>query len=415
MTELGKLIKKYGQPDALVDHWDETSRRYAIWEFDEEFLINNNGVAILNGMPINGMPMQIWQDTLDKWKKDEAELTAVGYISYDLKNILFPHIKFKRQEKIDPLLWFGKPRNIIPYKMIGPNPKKNKLELKLQHDLPYPQEYANNIGEIKGYLEKGDSYQINFTQPKQYQVPGNPFDLYMSMREYIQPYCGMYLNPGNMQILSFSPERFIRTSNGIIESFPMKGTRPRAEDIIQDKHLAGELYNSEKDRAEHLMIVDLIRNDIGKVCEYGSVNVENLYGIESFETVHQMVSRVHGKLNNNIQETDILHALFPGGSITGAPKERSMKIIDSLENYQRGIYTGSLGSILSNGDMDFNIAIRTMSIDDTVGTYPVGGGIVWDSDPLEEWLEAQQTSKIIDMYMNNIIKSNSELESRLII
>ena len=140
MTELDKLIKKYGQADALVDHWDETSRRYAIWEFDEEFLINNNGVAILNGMPINGMPMQIWQDTLDKWKRDEAELTAVGYISYDLKNILFPHINFKRQEKIEPLLWFGKPRKIIPYKMIGPNPKKIKLEIKLQHDFPYPQE-----------------------------------------------------------------------------------------------------------------------------------------------------------------------------------------------------------------------------------------------------------------------------------
>ena len=103
-------------------------------------------------------------------------------------------------------------------------------------------------------MEKGDSYQINFTQPKQYQVSGNPFDLYMSMREYIQPYCGMYLNPGNMQILSFSPERFIRTSNGIIESFPMKGTRPRTEDLIQNKRLAGELYNSEKDKAEHLGI-----------------------------------------------------------------------------------------------------------------------------------------------------------------
>ena len=190
----------------------------------------------------------------------------------------------------------------------------------------------------------------------------------------------------------------------------MKGTRPRSRDIVRDERLAGELYNSEKDRAEHLMIVDLIRKDIGKVCKYGSVNVDNLYGIESFETVHQMVSRVHGKLNNNIKEINIIKAMFPGVSITGAPKERSMKIIDSLENYQRGIYTGALGSIFSNGDIDFNIAIRTMTIKDNMATYPVGGGIVWDSDPLEEWHEAQQKSRIIDMYQNNFVIDQSELE-----
>ena len=124
-----------------------------------------------------------------------------------------------------------------------------------------------------------------------------------------------------------------------------------------------------------------------------------------------MVSRVHGKLNNDIRETDIIQALFPGGSITGAPKERSMKIINSLENYQRGVYTGALGTITSNGDMDFNIAIRTMTIEDDIATYPVGGGIVWDSDPLEEWQEAQQKSRIIEMYQNNFPKDKSKLET----
>ena len=123
-----------------------------------------------------------------------------------------------------------------------------------------------------------------------------------------------------------------------------------------------------------------------------------------------MVSRVHGKLNNSIREIDIIQALFPGGSITGAPKERAMKIIDSLEDYQRGVYTGALGSIFSNGNMDFSIAIRTMSINDNVATYPVGGGIVWDSDPLDEWQEAQQKSRIIDMYQNNFVIDQSELE-----
>jgi anthranilate/para-aminobenzoate synthase component I len=263
---------------------------------------------------------------------------------------------------------------------------------------------------IKRYLEKGDSYQINLTQPKEYQISGNPFDLYMSMREYIQPHCGMYLQPRDIQILSFSPERFFKSANYTIESFPMKGTRPRSDDIIQDESLAEELYHSEKDRAEHLMIVDLIRNDIGKVSKYGSVEVDNLYGIESFETVHQMVSWVHGKLKIGIRESDIVQALFPGGSITGAPKERSMKIIDSLENYQRGVYTGALGAVFANGNMDFNIAIRTMTIKGDKATYPVGGGIVWDSDPLEEWQEAQQKSRIIDMYQNNISEANHSLK-----
>ena len=413
MTKLNQLIKQYGPPDALIDHWDTDSNRYAIWGFEEQFVINYNGTAMINSAPSSGPAMEIWQNTLNQWKTDEKEISAVGYISYDLKNILFPHIQFKRAEKIEPLLWFGKPDKIIPFDITESDELVPISQIKISRDLPHPLEYEKSIHIIKEYLEKGDSYQINLTQPKEYQISGNPFDLYISMREYIQPHYGMYMDTGNIQILSFSPERFFQSSNGIIESFPMKGTRPRSDDIIQDEHLAGELYNSAKDRAEHLMIVDLIRNDIGKVCEYGSVDVENLFGIESFETVHQMVSRVHGKLNKNIREIDIIQAIFPGGSITGAPKEQSMKIIDSLENYQRGIYTGALGSINSNGDLDFNIAIRTMTMEGKLATYPVGGGIVWDSDPLEEWQEAQQKSRIIDMYQNNFFNDKSRLESFL--
>ena len=385
--------------------------RYAIWGLDEEFLIDNNGIAMVNGMPVTGPPMQIWQDTLDRWKEDEIEVSAVGYISYDLKNILFPHIKFKRAEKIKPLLWFGKPGKIIPYNISEFDEPEPISDIKISKDLPHPEEYEKSFHLIKKHLEKGDSYQINLTHPKEYQISGNPFDLYMSMREYIQPHYGFYLNAGNMKILSFSPERFFKSANYTIESFPMKGTRPRSDNIIKDERLAGELYYSEKDRAEHLMIVDLIRNDIGKICKYGSIEVDNLYGIESFKTVHQMVSLVHGNLKNGVLESEIVQALFPGGSITGAPKERSMKIIDSLENYQRGVYTGALGAVFANGNMDFNIAIRTMTIEGDRATYPVGGGIVWDSDPLEEWQEAQQKSRIIDMYQNNIARGKSQLET----
>ena len=300
---------------------------------------------------------------------------------------------------------------MVPYDIIETDQGSPLPFLQLEKDIPSPYKYEDIISKIKTSLKNGDSYQINYTQPKNFKVYEQPLEMYLTMRETVHPHYGMYLNPGEMQILSFSPERFFKTSGREIESFPMKGTRPRSRDIVRDERLAGELFHSEKDRAEHLMIVDLIRNDMGKVCRYGSVKVESLYGIQSFETVHQMVSRVFGKLNNEVSETDIISALFPGGSITGAPKERSMEIIDSLEEYQRGIYTGALGYIHANGDMDFNIAIRTMTIQDDVGTYPVGGGIVWDSDPLEEWQEAQQKGKILASFLMDVEKKITPLKT----
>ena len=145
------------------------------------------------------------------------------------------------------------------------------------------------------------------------------------------------------------------------------------------------------------MIVDLLRNDIGKISKYGTVNVKDLFNVESFETVHQMVTEVSGILKNNINETNVIKALFPGGSITGAPKESAMKIIDKIENYKRNIYTGAIGYVCSNGNMNFNMPIRTMTIKDDQGTYPVGGGIVWDSVTIEEWEEAQLKSKILNI------------------
>jgi len=395
MTNLNHLIEKFGNPEALIDHWDASSHHFAIWGFEETFLINNNGVALLNGEISDVPPLELWQKTLDDWKMDTDKLSAVGFISFDLKNILYPHILFNKPVSTQPLLWFGKPRHVIPYHLTENEQVENSLLLHLEKDIPPPHEYEKAIHKIKTYLANGDSYQINFTQPKHYGLNGNPLDIYIAMRKKIHPHYGMFLDLDEFQILSFSPERFFRTSSDEIESFPMKGTRPRSNDIVIDERLAEELFQSEKDRAEHLMIVDLIRNDIGKVCEFGSVNVDDLYGIQSFETVHQMVSRVYGKLHKSVEEIDIFKALFPGGSITGAPKEKAMEIIDTLEGYQRGIYTGCLGYIQPNGNMDFNIAIRTMTIQNNMGVYPIGGGIVWDSDSLEEWQEAQQKGAIL--------------------
>ena len=410
MHNLHQLIEQYGPPDSLIDHWDSSSNRFAVWGFEEEFMITNNGRCMLNGNRIDKPPMDAWQDALNSWKAYDGEMSAVGNISYDMKNLLFPYIPFKNPDASLPLLWFGKPKRVVAYE-ITENGQYPSPILHLEKEIPLLTEYETAIGKIKTYLMNGDSYQINFTQPKQYRLENQSLEMYLAMRETIHPHYGMYLNLDGLQILSFSPERFFRTFGRQIESFPMKGTRPRSVDLIRDERLAGELYCSEKDRAEHLMIVDLIRNDIGKVCEYGSINVEDLYGIHSFETVHQMVSRVYGKLQPSISETDIIKSLFPGGSITGAPKERSMKIIDSLEEYQRGVYTGALGYIQKNGDMDFNIGIRTMTIQGDIGIYPVGGGIVWDSVPLDEWQEAQQKSEIFSPYKYKPVTEQTDLES----
>ena len=206
----------------------------------------------------------------------------------------------------------------------------------------------------------------------------------------------MYLNTGNQNILSFSPEEFIKVKNRKIYSYPMKGTRPEGTTELERQQNIKELANSEKDKAEHLMIVDLLRNDLGKICNFGSVKINNLYEIQTYETVHHMVTKVFGELKNTTEISDIIKALFPGGSITGAPKEKAMSIIDNLENYNRGVYTGAMGYIKPNGDMDFNISIRTLTIENNRVTYPVGGGIVWDSDSNEEWLETKTKSEILN-------------------
>tara|TARA_Y100000588_G_C14194622_1_gene899642 strand:+ start:258 stop:1502 length:1245 start_codon:yes stop_codon:yes gene_type:complete len=404
--KLNKLIKLYGEPDVLIDHWDTTSIPYAIWGFEEIYYINYKGEAFINDTLINGNPLKYFQKILDRWKTENDILAAVGYISFDLKNVLFPHIKFKKTNNKDPLMWFGKPKKILPYDLKKSNVENLPNLFSMTQDIPSIKEYEKSINIIKSYLEKGETYQINFTQPKKFSFSKKPFSIYQTMRSIIQPHCGMYINSGKIQVLSFSPERFFRKIDNIIESFPMKGTRPRSKNYVQDELLANELYKSKKDRAEHLMIVDLLRNDLGKICEYGSIKVENLYKIESYKTVHQMISRVYGTMNPSYHEMNIIEALFPGGSITGAPKERSMEIIDSLENYSRGIYTGALGTFFCNGNIDFNIAIRTMTIKNDIATYPVGGGIVWDSNPIEEWQEAQQKSKIIDIYQKD--KKNSK-------
>ena len=258
--------------------------------------------------------------------------------------------------------------------------------------------YHKKINVIKDYLRSGDVYQINYTQPIKYEFDqGSSFELYLKLFQLAKPEFGCYLNINSNQIISMSPENFFTKINDNISSSPIKGTRKRSNDLVKDRKLFKELMDSEKDRAEHIMIVDLIRNDLGKICKFNSIDVEKLFNVQSYATIHHMVTKVYGQLRPQIKEKDIFRALFPGGSITGAPKQRAIEIIDQIENYSRGIYTGALGIISNTGNMIFNIAIRTLTLKGQSIVYPTGGGIVWDSESDDERMEAIQKSKILSI------------------
>mgnify|MGYP002725494381 CR=1 FL=1 len=398
-------IEKYGEPTAFIDHHGQNDKKYAAWGFDEILKIIPDRGLILNSQPVDGEPIFQVQKILDRWKSETEKIAAVGFLSYDLKALLFPHKSFKKTEGSFPYLWFGKPKFVKEINNCDGIPKTSVNLISGQNPVDR-KKYKMDIQSIKRHLEIGNVYQVNYTMPMLFEAPESPWETYLSMRNLAMPANGIYLNTGTECILSISPEKFIKTTNGVIETFPIKGTRPRGDTDKLDLSLFNALSNSEKDRAEHLMIVDLMRNDLGKICEFGSVDVADLQRIQSFPSVHHMISCVFGTLKKDIQEMDIIAALFPGGSITGAPKEMAMTIIDELEDYDRGIYTGSMGYITSDGDMDFNIAIRTMTIKEKKGTYPVGGGIVWDSQEEDEWSEAHDKIAVIKPLMSDSQQTN---------
>ncbi|CAM2777423.1 aminodeoxychorismate synthase component I [Rariglobus hedericola] len=247
--------------------------------------------------------------------------------------------------------------------------------------------YKQAIGRIKNYIASGDVYQVNLTQRFSTPLPCAPYDLYLRLRDRSPAPFAAYLSYGPVQLISSSPERFLTLRERHVETRPIKGTRPRSADPTTDAALAAELLSSEKDRAELLMIVDLERNDLGRVCEFGSVRVDQLWRLESHPTVHHLVSTVSGQLRAGLDIIDCVRASFPGGSITGAPKIRSMQIIDELEPHRRHIYTGAIGYIGFDGNADLNIAIRTITCVNNHAYYHVGGGIVWDSEPAAEYQE----------------------------
>ena len=249
-------------------------------------------------------------------------------------------------------------------------------------------EHAAAIKRVRDYIAAGDIYQANLTFPIETTVSGDPAALYARLAAHQPVGHGAFVQQDGPTILSRSPELFFRTTNDVIETAPMKGTMPRGATPQEDAANKAFLSSDEKNRAENLMIVDLLRNDISRVSKAGSVKVPDLFYVQTFATVHQMISRVRAELNDGVRLPDILQALFPCGSITGAPKVRAMEVIRELEPAPRDIYCGSIGWYAPNGDSEFNVAIRTLTVDGDRATLNVGGGIVWDSRAADEYQEA---------------------------
>lgn len=302
-------------------------------------------------------------------------------------------------EKKDAESWFSQIKEHVQSVVtIGrQNEKRNvsKVSLQLGRDR---QQYLNDIDVCKKYLKDGESYEICLTNTLTTQIKQNPLDLYRSLRKNNPAPFAAFMRDNYFSILCSSPERFLHIDHeGLVESKPIKGTIKRSADNEADKKLAKQLASSEKDRAENLMIVDLVRNDLGKVCAIGSVHVSKLMAIETFQTVHHLVSTVRGKLRSEISRIACIKACFPGGSMTGAPKKRTIEIIDRLEKQPRGVYSGALGFLSANGTVDLNIVNRTMVITDGKLSIGVGGAITIQSDPQKEYEEMLLKAEALKM------------------
>lgn len=357
---------------------------------------------------------------------------AVGYFGYDLGRRFekLPEEAIKDIEAPDMAIGLYDQaliycRNSNLFYLLCPEEKRTETELLIQEsianklenhctaNIPFrlmsrwqsnmtKAQYMKKFSRVQEFLLSGDCYQINLAQRFSAKYVGDEYEAYLALRKANSAPFSAFIKTEKNTLLSVSPERFLQLNGDNVQSKPIKGTRPRDKNIEQDKLNAQSLYSAPKDRAENLMIVDLLRNDISRVCKPGSVIVPKLFEIESFPAVHHLVSTVEGKLLHHYDGTDLLRAAFPGGSITGAPKIRAMEIIEELEPHQRNLYCGSIGYISANGRMDTSITIRTLICEKNTIYCWAGGGLVADSLVENEYQETYDKVERILPVLENI-------------
>ena len=316
-------------------------------------------------------------------------LYAAGYFQYECGYAIEPRLRpIAPIERVSaPLAWFGfyKQPMIFDYTPeVQPNLEAPVLHLEVSED-----EYFQKFEKIKSHIAAGNTYQVNLTTRLKWKNNVNPAALFSHLMSVQPVEFGAFINLNNVHILSVSPELFFRRHGDRIITRPMKGTSPRGFSINEQRLNSQWLANDLKNRSENVMIVDLLRNDLRRVCTVNSVNVDELFAIETYPTLLQMTSTVSGQLRPGVSYADIFRCLFPCGSITGAPKVRTMEIIRDIEDHPRGVYTGTIGFISPCEEAVFSVAIRTITLKEGQGEMGIGGGIVWDSDPVEEFKECQ--------------------------
>jgi len=282
----------------------------------------------------------------------------------------------------------GPPLPTLPAQIATPHTAPAFTEDEIALSLA-PEAYRDKIAQIKEQIAAGATYQVNFTGRIRLRTEASPAELYLALSRQQPVAYGALVNLAGRAILSFSPELFFRVRDRQIVTRPMKGTWPRGLDSAEDALAALTLHHDEKNRSEHIMIVDLLRNDLGRICTTGSIRVDDLFRVERYPTLLQMTTTVSGSLRAGLRWHDLFRSLFPSGSVTGAPKISTMRIIRELEDSSRGIYTGSIGFLAPTGDACFNVAIRTLEMENGAATMGVGGGIVYDSDSTAEYAECR--------------------------
>jgi len=322
----------------------------------------------------------------------ESGRHVAGYFGYELGHTLEERL-LSRLRGAQPLLWFGVFDTVETFEgrkaalLLESLSRGRAYAGPLEHEWSR-QDYRSRFARARELIAAGDIYQVNLSFRSRFIFLGDPLALYRVLRESSHAAHGAYVDDGFRTILSLSPELFFeRARDGAITARPMKGTAPRGADATADRQAASRLSESGKDRAENLMIVDLLRNDLSRIAEPGSVAVPSLFAVETYPTLHQMVSTVTARMRRGTEVEDMVRALFPCGSITGAPKIRAMEIIGDLETSARGVYCGAIGAFSPDGSARFNVAIRTATIEGRQGELGIGGAVVYDSQADDEYDE----------------------------
>nr|WP_148296128.1 aminodeoxychorismate synthase, component I [Mesobacillus boroniphilus] len=406
--------------------------RYSIAAFNPEIIFSgkNNELTITQGglsTTLEGNPLELMKGQMEKYQVPEVEGLpdfqggAIGYLSYDYARYIeklpalakddsgIPEVYFqlfkewfifdhqtdklwlmalseKGQEKLaeDRLsVWKGQWEADVPAVAAEKRPARDDLQVSMDEA-----EFIEAVEKVQQYIAQGDVFQVNLSVRQSKPIETEAIEVYRQLRKLNpSPYMG-YLHTQDFQLVSGSPELLAKVKGSEVSTRPIAGTRSRGRTDEEDLQLANELINNEKERAEHVMLVDLERNDLGRVCKYGTVEVNEFMVIEKYSHVMHIVSNVRGELAEGETWFDVVNATFPGGTITGAPKVRTMEIIEELEPVRRGPYTGSLGWFGFNGNMELNIIIRTMLVKDGVAHVQAGAGVVIDSIPANEYKES---------------------------